>query len=70
MKKMLTFYGKGKENLDFCMEIVHLEKKNIKYNVGFKNMLKLVRLEMSGNDRRCERRPLANLKAGVHNVGY
>ena len=70
MKKMLTFYGKGKDNLDFCMEIVHLEKKNIKYNAGFKNISKLVHLEMSGNGHRCERRPLANLKADVHNVGY
>ena len=45
-------------------------KKNPKYNVGFKNMPKLVRLGKGGNGRRCERRPLANLKAGVHNAGY
>ena len=45
-------------------------KKNLKYNAGFKNMSKLVRLGMGGNGRRCERRPLANLKAGVHNAGY
>ena len=46
---------------------MHLEKKYIKYNTGFKNMPKLVRLGMGGNGRRCERRPLANLKAGVVN---
>ena len=28
------------------MEIMYLEKKNIKYNTGFKNMSKLVRLGM------------------------
>ena len=55
---------------EFCTKIVYLEKKNIKYNAGFKNMPKLVRLGMGGNGRRCERRPLANLKAVVHNAGY
>ena len=55
---------------EFCIEIVHLEKKNPKYNAGFKNMSKLVRLGIGGNGRHCERRPLANLKAGVHNAGY
>ena len=49
---------------------MYLEKKNIKYNVGFKNMLKLVRLKIGGNGRRYERWPLANLNAGVHNTGY
>ena len=49
---------------------MHLEKKNIKYNIGFKNMPKLVRLGMGGNGRRCERWSLTNLKAGVHNAGY
>ena len=39
-------------------------KKNPKYNVGFKNMPKLVRLEIGGNGCRCERWLLANLKAG------
>ena len=45
-------------------------KKNSKYNAGLKNMPKLVRLGIGGNGRRCEQRPLANLKAGVHNAGY
>ena len=56
--------------LEFCTGIVHLEKKNLKYNAGFKNMPKLVRLGMGGNGRHCERRPLANLKADVHNGCY
>ena len=56
--------------VEFYTEIVHLEKKNLKYNAGFKNMLKLVRLGMDDNGRRCKRRPLANLKVDVHNVGY
>ena len=45
-------------------------KKNPKVNPGIKNMPKLVRLGMGVNGRRCERRPLANLKVGVHNAGY
>ena len=65
-----VFFLNKEHGIEFCTEIVHLEKKNIKYNVGFKNMPKLVRLGMGGNDRRCERRPLANLKVGVHNAGY
>ena len=40
-----------------------------KFKVGFKNMPKLVRLWIGGNGRRCERRPLENSKAGVHNTG-
>ena len=31
---------------------MYLEKKNLKYNTGFKNISKLMHLEMSGNDRR------------------
>ena len=57
------------QKLEFCIKIVHL-KKNPKYNVGFKNIPKLVCLGMVGNGRRCERRPLVNLKVGVHNTGY
>ena len=41
-------------DLEFCTEIVYLEKKNLKYNTGFKNMSKLVRLRMGDNDRHCE----------------
>ena len=36
-------------------------KKNPKYNAGFKNMPKLMRLGMGGNGLYCERR-LLNLK--------
>ena len=49
---------------------MHFKNIYIKYNIGFKNMSKLVRLEMDDNDHRCERRSLANLKADVHNAGY
>ena len=52
------------------MKIMHLEKKYIKYNTGFKNMSKLIRLGMDGNDHRCERRPLTNLKVSVRNADY
>ena len=44
--------------------------KNPNFKIGFKNMLKLVRLWICGNGRRCERRPLANSKADVHNADY
>ena len=44
--------------------------KNPKFKVGLKNMPKLVRRWKGGNNRRCERRLLANSKAGVHNAGY
>ena len=44
--------------------------KNPKVKAGLKNMFKLMRLWIGGNDRRCERRPLANSKVGVHNAGY
>ena len=40
-----------------------------KVKAGFKNMTKLVRLWIGGNGGRCERRPLANSKADVHNAG-
>ena len=35
-----------KKYIEFCTEIVHLEKKNPKYKPGFKIMPKLVRLGM------------------------
>ena len=45
-------------------------KKNLKYKPSFKIMSKLVRLEWAGNGRRCERRPLANLKVDSYNADY
>ena len=36
--------------------------KNQNFNVGLKNMIKLVRIETGGNDRHWERRPLEKFK--------
>ena len=40
-----------------------------KFKADVKNMLKLIRTWIGGNGHRCERRPLANSKIGVHNAG-
>ena len=56
-------HGKVQESISRVLDVnSDFKIKNPNFIVSFKNMTKLVRCRVGGNDRRCEQRPLAKFK--------